>query len=147
MTGEAPGALDERRQADAERLEAVAPGYLERVRAAVARLARRDVAAERSRVALAELRELVDVDVDVPTRSRRRAAGALKAAVKLLVGWYLRYLGDQVTAIGRATVALGEALVDRSERTAARTAALGEELQDLRARIERLEAAARDQTR
>lgn len=125
----------------AERLEQVAPGYLDQVRRAAARLGVRAGAASDARLALADLEDAASIDIDVPTASPRREAAALKSAVKRLTAWYLRYLGQQVTVLGQATARLGGVLVARTESLEASIGRLDGEVQDLDSRLKRLEAA------
>ncbi|HWG74296.1 MAG TPA: hypothetical protein VG184_09605 [Acidimicrobiales bacterium] len=157
----------------ADRLEAVAPGYLERVRQATGRLAVRarpagvgghedatpdapaherrgadaggplDTGAGAARLALLAVEDAATIDVDVPVASRQRAAQPLKAGVKRLVGWYVSYLGQQVTVLGRSVTRLGAVLVERTEELDARTEAISGDVARLAERIERLEHPAR----
>jgi hypothetical protein len=128
------------RELDEQRLESLAPGYLATVRQATARIARRDPGADRARDALALLGDVVEIDTDVPTRSARPLVGLVKQAVKRLVGWYLRYLGDQVTVLGRSTHALGAALVDDGERRDAELGDLRRRVAELADRVDQLES-------
>ncbi len=129
------------------RLEQVAPGYLEQVRRATSRLvARRSGPSGDPRDALAELEEAAAIDVEVPTLARRRAVRLVKVGVRALVGWYMRYVGQQVTALGQSTARLGAALVEasedlsrRGEDLSRRTDGLATEVEALAARVGRLE--------
>ena len=126
--------------AAAGRLEQVAPGYLEQVRRAAARLAARPAGPGGDvRAALDDLAWAADIDVDVPTMSARRAPRMVKGAVKRLIGWYVRYLGQQVTVLGQSMTRLGGELVDRVEYLDARTEAMRRDVSALQERIERLE--------
>jgi hypothetical protein len=131
-----PAAGAPRREAEA-RVEAAAPGYLARVREAAAVLA---VGPDRSgdlRASLAGVRETADVDIDVPTLSRQAPLRLLKVAIKALIGWYLRYVGDQVTALGHAVAGFGDEVVERADE-------LGEQQDATAARVAALEARVRD---
>jgi hypothetical protein len=124
------------------RLEGIAPGYLAKVRLAAARTGRHHGDSGDVEAVLAEVAMVATVDVDVPTLSRRRSVSVLKRVVKTLIGWYLRYLGDQVSALGASVSSLGTALSERSDRLEADTLATALELQRLRRRVDDLEAAA-----
>lgn len=115
-----------------ERLARQAPGYLERARQAAAS---RGVPAEpsaRARRALELVDETATVNADVPTMSRRRWGGPVKAAVGRLVRWYMVHLSDQVTELGASVAWFGHSMVDY-------VAALEEEVSELRSRVAELE--------
>jgi hypothetical protein len=112
---------------------------LERIRAATARLAARDVDPADPRATLALLESHVDIDIEVPTGSRLRGVGLLKRALKRLVGWYVRYVGQQVTLLGQAVVRFGNALVEHTESLDRAVAHNQRELDGLAARVDRLE--------
>jgi hypothetical protein len=112
---------------------------LDRIRTATARLAAREIDPSDPRAALALAENQVDIDLEVPTASRLWGVAFVKRAIKRLVGWYLRYVGHQVTMAGRAMVRLGEALVDRTEALDRAVAANRRAIDDLEARVERLE--------
>jgi hypothetical protein len=112
---------------------------LDRIRLATHRLAPVDAGPADLRAALALLDAQATIDVDVPTASRLRAGSSVKQAVKVATAWYLRYLGNQVTLLGQATVRFGAALVERTETLEESSAALGRELADLAARVADLE--------
>jgi hypothetical protein len=126
-------------EAAAARLEREAPGYLERVRRATMRLAARPGTLGDPRIALDALGEVTTVNVDVPTASRRRPVRVIKVVIRRLLGWYLRYLGDQVTVLGQAVARLGAALVERTEQLGDETAKLQRDVNGLAERVERLE--------
>jgi hypothetical protein len=129
---------DSLREAEAT-AERIAPGYVARVRAAAARLA---VGAPRGgdlEALLADVQETASIDVDVPTLSRRTSVRGVKTGVKALTGWYLRYVGQQVTAFGNAVVSFGTAIVERTGELEAAQAASLQRLQALEARVQRLE--------
>jgi hypothetical protein len=117
-----------------------APGYLESVRAAARRLGVRDPDTSDAKAAVEAVEELSVIDVDVPTASRRPAGRLVKVAVSRLVGWYLRYLGGQVTALGQAVTHMGWTLLDRTERLERQSAELQAEVARLAARIGDLES-------
>lgn len=123
-------------------LDGPSVAYLAEVRHAAGGLARRDVAAADSRGALVEMEQLATVDVDVPTLSRRRPVRLVKVGVKQAGGWYMRYLGAQVTAFGLAAVRFGATLVERTDALERSGEATASQLAQLSARVERLEATA-----
>ncbi len=114
-------------------------GELDRIRAATARLGATDIDPDDPRAALALLESQVEVDVDVPTASRMVGVAFVKRAIKRLVGWYLRYIGHQVTLAGQAMVRLGTTLVDRTESLERSVAANSRAIEELDARLARLE--------
>jgi hypothetical protein len=130
------------RSGDAERLEAVAPGYLERVRELAARLGVAQ-AGDDARGALAVVEDLAVIDVDAPTASTLMPVGWLKAVIKRLVRWYLGYVGRQMTAFGQAVADLGGLLLERTEAVESATTALRADLDELGQRVRSLEQAAR----
>jgi len=113
--------------------------YLAEVRAAVGRLASREVQPADARGALASVESHAGIDPDPPTVSRRFSARLSRHAFRRLTGWDLRYLGAQVTVLGHSIVRFGGAIVDRTERLEAQTAGLGDGLASLSERLERLE--------
>jgi hypothetical protein len=133
--------VTDRRSAE-QRLDAIAPGYLAHVRGAAARLAHRDGAFVDVETALAEVRDLVSFDLDVPTGSRRRVVRLVKTAVKRLGGWYLLYLAQQISAFGDAVARFGQVLVERTDQVEERALGVARDVERLRQRVERLEAAA-----
>ncbi len=112
---------------------------LARIRAATARVGARDVDPDDPRAALALLESQVEVDVDVPTGSRMLGVAFVKRAIKRLVGWYLRYVGHQVTLAGQAMVRLGTTLVDRTESLDRAVVANRRAIEELEARVAQLE--------
>ncbi len=114
-------------------------GELDRIRAATARLGATDIDPDDPRAALALLESQVEVDVDVPTASRMVGVAFVKRAIKRLVGWYLGYIGHQVTLAGQAMVRLGTTLVDRTESLERSVAANSRAIEELDARLARLE--------
>jgi hypothetical protein len=113
--------------------------YLAEVKAAVGRLASREVQPADARGALASVESHAGIDPDPPTVSRRFSARLSRHAFRRLTGWDLRYLGAQVTVLGHSIVRLGSAIVDRTERLEAQTASLGDDLASLSERLDRLE--------
>jgi hypothetical protein len=123
----------------ARRLEALAPGYLARVRRASSRLARRDGSIVDLVTALADVQDAAAFDIDVPTLSRRRVGRLVKVAVRKLTGWYMRYLTQQVAAFAAAVAHLGAMLIDRADRIEEANTAVAADLERLRQRVQRLE--------
>ena len=87
--------------------------------------------------ALALVAQEARIDVDAPLRTRRRGAKAAKLVIKRMTAWYLKYLGDQVSDLGQAMVHLGQALSEQVDGVKG-------EVEDLRDRVARLEADARE---
>lgn len=144
LSGSASSADAELRQVAAvaeRRLEQQAPGYVDKVRAATTRLSRRSTEAAGVADALAALADLSVIDVDVPTASRRRSGRVIKVAVKRSTGWYLRYVGGQVSGFASAVIRLGAALDDRSAALAGRTEHLEASMARLEGRLGSLEEA------
>jgi hypothetical protein len=133
------GSPNGRLAADEARLAAMAPGYLSRVREAAKRLAIRDDEGTDIRAALSAIDYLAVIDLDAPTASRIPVARLLKAAVKRLTAWYLRYFGRQLTAFGQAVANLGGILVQRTEQLDQETRSLRGDLESLARRVDRLE--------
>lgn len=113
--------------------------YVERVRTAAARLGVREEGPDPARDALADLEELLPIDVDPPASSPRPPVRIVKSAVKRLVRWYLGYLSAQVTAVGEATLRLGTSLSDRVDDLDSTGRSQAAKLADLEQRVERLE--------
>jgi hypothetical protein len=122
-----------------QRLEQIAPGYLERVRRAASELAVEDPEADDTRAALDAVDHFADIDLDVPTGSRIPLAAGLKLAVKKLIGWYLGFFGRQLTNFGQAVSNLADILVERDERRGREVSELKAELERLSKRVDRLE--------
>jgi hypothetical protein len=122
------------------RLDGTAPGYLERVRRATARLAARPVGAGGDpRIALDDVEQAATIDLAVPTASAQRGGSLLKATIARLIGWYVRYVGQQVTVLGQAVTRFGTVMVERTDDLDARTDGLRRDLDGLAARVARLE--------
>jgi hypothetical protein len=141
--------LDDRvsTRAAAERLEAIAPGYLAQVRRAAGRLGVRSTTSGDLDILLEDVADQAKIDAEVPTASRRREVRILKVAVKRLTGWYLRYLAQQVTALGESVSHLGRELAARSDALDVRAQATDEtvtaltgQVDGLRRRVEQLES-------
>ena len=130
-----PDALDRAR----EFLSARVPGYLDTVRGAAARLGSRAVTPRNAEEAIAAVEALAEIDVDPPTLGQRRAAVAAKKAVKPLVAWYFRYVGQQLTALGEAVALLGRMLNERVDALDERNARLVEDLSALTERVQQIE--------
>jgi hypothetical protein len=91
------------------------------------------------RRAVGQVEVHVGIDLDVPTSSRLPLGGLLKAAVKRLVGWYLRFVGYQVSALGHAVVNLGNTVAERVERLDTDLVTTREKLEELEQRLVHLE--------
>jgi hypothetical protein len=132
----------------AERLEAIAPGYLAQVRRAAGRLGVRNTTGGDLDGLLDDVADQTHIDAEVPTASRRREVRLVKVAVKRLTGWYLRYLAQQVTALGESVSRLGRELAARSDALEIKAQDLDETVtaltgvvDGLRQRVARLEYA------
>lgn len=132
-------------------------GYVEEVRAATGWLAadpedapggsaRPDV----RRAALVLDRQAA-VSLEPPMTAADLPRRLLKQLVRRLVGWYVRFLGQQVAALGQASSRLGLAVAARIERLeadeAAEHTALRSEVAALRQRVADLEARLGDTAR
>lgn len=118
-----------------------APGFprsfVERVRAATGWLGAERV--DDLRHAILLLQRQAASDLEPPMAARGWPRRVLKIGVRRLVGWYLRFLGQRIGALGQATARLGLAVAERVERLGAEQAAARAELDALRARMARLE--------
>ena len=123
-----PESLDEA----AARLEQVAPGYLAQVRERAAELGLPKSPEERARRLVALVSRSARVDADAPTASTRASTGLVKRVVAALIRFYFLHVTAQVTTLGESTALMGEALTDY-------VAGLEHELEELRARVARLE--------
>jgi len=99
----------------AEALAEADPGYVERIRTAAARLAAREASPGDAPGALLVLEDSATIDVEVPVASTTRAGTLVKTGVRRVSRWYLRYVAEQVTLLGQATVRLGTALMERTD--------------------------------
>jgi cell division protein FtsB len=119
--------------------------FVERVRAATGWLGVADPAPDDVRHAALLLHRQAHVDLEPPMAARDPLRRAVKQLVRRLVGWYVRFLGAQLGALGQAAARLGLAVAERTERLQATQAAdrteLQAELEGLRARVAKLEAA------
>lgn len=123
----------------ADRLDEADRAYVERVRAAAARLGVREEGPDPARDALADIEDLLPIDIDPPASSSRPPVRMVKSTVKRLVRWYLGYVSTQVTAIGEATLRLGATLSDRVDDLDSVGRAHAARLAALEERVERLE--------
>jgi hypothetical protein len=119
-------------------------GYVARVRTAAGALALSDSVADDLRGAVLLLESHAVVDAEVPVTASSLPARLVKRLVKRLIGWYLRFLGHQVSALGQASARFGLAVADRLDRVEAEQVearrALEAEVAALRARVAELEA-------
>jgi hypothetical protein len=113
--------------------------YLDRVRAATARLAATEGASDDVHDALLAVEDHVGMDVDPPAASRWKLFVLVKMVVRRLTRWYFSYVGHQVTLFGYAIVRFGTATIERTEGLEEATQALRERVDVLEARLERLE--------
>ena len=118
-------------QAEA-RLEEAAPGYLAQVRRRAADLGLPKSAEERARRLVDLVSRSAAINADAPTASARPTTGLVKRGVGALVRFYFLHVTAQVTTLGESTAQMGEALTDY-------VAGLEREVEDLRARVARLE--------
>lgn len=131
--------VDQRLTAAEARLATIAPGFLDRVRQVADRLSLRDVDGTDARAALVAVDDLAVIDLDAPTGSRLPMVPVVKKLVKKLIAWYLFYFGRQLMAFGQAMTHLAGILIDRIERVEGATVKLQVEVDELSARVERLE--------
>jgi hypothetical protein len=83
---------------------AIPPGLVEELDAAFARLAPPGAVGGDLGLQLARAERASFIDVDVPVASAIPGASVLKQAIRKLMRWYLRYVAEQVTALGGLTV-------------------------------------------
>ena len=118
--------------------------YVEQVRAAVGWLGAGDSGPDDVRHAALLLSRQAQIDLEPPMAATGRARRLVKYLVRRLVGWYVRFLGQQVSALGQASSRLGLAVAGRVERLEADQASDRQEILDelavLRARVAELEA-------
>ena len=69
------------------------------------------------------------------------AASYADRGVTVAAGWYLRWLSQQVLALGAATVELAGVLTDRAGRLEAAATTLAADAAELASRLERIEGA------
>jgi hypothetical protein len=118
--------------------------FVERVRGATAWLGVDAPAPGDVRHAALLLHRQASVDLEPPIVARDPLRRVVKHLVRRLVGWYVRFVGAQVNALGHATARLGLAVAERTECLQAGQAADRAELQaaleSLEARVADLEA-------
>jgi hypothetical protein len=113
--------------------------YLDRVRGALARVASAHATPDDARSALLAVEDYVGIDVDVPTVSRWRPVSLLKRAIKRLTRWYFGYVAHRITLLGYAIVRFGFASLELTDDLQQTTRALRDRVDDLEARVDRLE--------
>ena len=122
---------------DAEsRLEAIDPGYLDRVRTAAARLGIRGNGPDLVRDAARDVEELAQIDVEAPTYASRPGGKVVKTVIKRSVQWYMRYVTTQIAALGHAMVTLGTSMADRLDELEASNRGLQQKVDELTRRFE-----------
>lgn len=122
-----------------ERLERQASGYLHKVRRASSELGIGGTGLSDLWAVLTDLRAVVQVNLEAPTRSRWWLGHVVKAVVSRLIGWYVHYLGAQVNDLGDAMIRFGETMVDKSAELDERTRRQEKDLTTLAGRVQRLE--------
>jgi hypothetical protein len=113
--------------------------YLDRVRRATARVASAHSSPDDVRSALLAVEDHVGIDVDVPTVSRWRPLGLLKQVIKRLTRWYFGYVAHRITLLGYSIVRFGIASLQLTDDLQHTTQVLRDKVDDLEARVERLE--------
>jgi hypothetical protein len=109
------------------------PGaQLARIRNAAAKLGASTVGPGDLRHASLLIERQANIDLEVPTASRVPGVHVAKRMLKKLMIWYLRFLAAQVSALGHATARFGVTVASRIDELEA-------EVEDLRARVARLE--------
>ena len=121
------------------------PGdYVRQVRSATGALGVSAAGDDPVRQAALLLEYQAAVDIEAPVRDPRRSRRLVKGVIRKLIGWYIRFLGDQINVVGRTAARLGLATAERLERLDADHAALraevNGELARLRARVAELES-------
>lgn len=119
-------------QEAADRLERIAPGYLELVRRRAAELGLPPTREARARRTVELVAQAAPIDATPPIASARRIVQAAKRGVGTLVRFYALHLAGQVSTLGDSTALMGEALCDY-------VAGLEREVSELRERVARLE--------
>lgn len=114
---------------------------VERIRAATGWLGAAEPAADDVRRAALVLSRQAEIGLSAPTTARSTPRRLVKHLVNRAVGWYFRFLAEQLAAVGRASASLGLAAARRFEGAEAEQAAIRGELDGLRARVARLEEA------
>jgi len=142
-----PNTLAEELSAEAARL-AAGPGfpaaYLARARTAAARMSVTEGGGDDVRSAALLLEQQAVIDTNVPVASRTPPQRLVKAVIRKMIGWYLRFLGHQVSLLGQAAARFGLVVADRLDRLEAEQGvervALTAEIDALKARVAELEA-------
>ena len=135
------------------RARQAAPGFphdaLARIRSATGWLSADDPAPDDVRFAALILKRQAGVDLEPPVESRSWPQQLVKKIIRRLVGWYVRFLAQQLYALGQAATRLGLAVAQRTESLQAQVdgdrAAVDGRLEELSARLARLEAQLPDQ--
>ena len=127
----------------AEERAAEPSAYLDRVRKAMARVASSHTTPDDARSALLAVEDYVGIDVDVPTVSRWKPLGLLKQVIKRLTRWYFGYVAHRITLLGYAIVRFGIASLQLTDDLQESTQALRAKVEDLEARVDRLEQRSR----
>jgi len=142
-----PGTLADEVSAEAARLAAepaFPAAYLARVRTAATRLSVTEGGHGDVRSAALLLEQQAVIDAEVPVASRTRPQRLLKLVIRKLIGWYMRFLGHQVSLMGQAAARFGLVVADRLDRLeadqGAERAAMVAEIDALKARVADLEA-------
>ena len=142
-----PSGVVEEIVAEAGELEAT-PGFprdtVARIRVATGWLSAAQPESDDVRFAALLLQRQAGVDLEPPLGARAWPQRLVKQVVRRLVGWYVRFLAQQISALGQSTARLGLAVAQRSEALQARAdadrAAVDGRLDELSARLARLEA-------
>jgi hypothetical protein len=115
----------------AERLERLAPGYLQHARERAASLGLQEGARAEVAAALEDIDAAAGFKVDSPVIAGSAPARAVKVGVRRLVGWYIRQLAERLEAFAHAVSRLGVSLSRSSEELEARLAQLEERMNRL----------------
>ena len=121
-------------------LDSIEPGYLARVRTEAGRLGVRGQRPDLVRDAVQDVEDLVHIDVDPPTYASQPGGQAIKNTIKRSVQWYIRYVANQIGALGEALVTFGTAVADRLDNLEASTQQLHAKVDELADRVEALES-------
>ena len=117
--------------------------YVDRVRAGAAALAAPETDVDDIRAAITLVEQHAVVTATPPTESSRKGAAAAKQVVQRAIFFATHHIATQTSALGAATVWLGNAAADRIESLERRIRqtdqGLRREIAELQARIERLE--------
>jgi hypothetical protein len=123
-----------------EQMQRSWPGYLDQVRDQARRLGLRAKDSTDARSAVEAVEDLAVIDVVAPTASRRPAGRLIKTLIAKAIAWYLGYLGGQITALGQSVAHMGATLLERTEVLERHGAEMRADLDDLAARVQRLES-------